>query len=103
MVSDKVEVISRKAGEDKAFRWTSDGKGRFTVEEAERKKNGTTVICHLNEEGKEYANRWQIENVIKRYSNHIPFPIFLHYEDTTFEGEGDKRKEKREKKKDKEK
>ena len=98
MVSDKVEVISRKAGEDKAFCWTSDGKGRFTVEEAERKKNGTTVICHLNEEGKEYANRWQIENVIKRYSNHIPFPIFLHYEETTFEGEGDKRKEKREKK-----
>jgi len=98
MVSDKVEVISRKAGEEKAFRWTSDGKGRFEVEEAERKKNGTTVICHLNDEGKEFANRWQIENVIKRYSNHIPFPIFLHYEETTFEGEGDKKKEKREKK-----
>jgi molecular chaperone HtpG len=98
MVSDKVEVISRKAGEEKAFRWTSDGKGRFEVDEAERKTSGTTVICHLNEEGKEYASRWQIDNVIKRYSNHIPFPIFLHFEETTYEGEGDKKKEKREKK-----
>ena len=98
MVSDRVEVISKKAGEDKAFCWSSDGKGRFEIEEAERKENGTTVICHLNEEGKEYANRWQIENVIKRYSNHIPFPIFLHFEETTYEGEGDKKKEKRQNK-----
>lgn len=98
MVSDKVDVISRKAGDQKAYKWTSDGKGEFEIVESERDKYGTTVILHLTDDGKEYANRWQIESIIKKYSNHIPFPIFLHYEDTTYEGEGDNRKEKKEQK-----
>ncbi len=98
MVSEKVEVISRKAGDDKAYRWVSDGKGKYEVDEAVREKNGTTVICHLNEEGKEFASRWRIESIIKKYSNHIPFPIFLYYEETKYEGEGDKKKEKKEQK-----
>ncbi len=98
MVSERVEVISRKAGEEQAFRWTSDGQGSYQLEEAERDSHGTTVICHINEEGQEYTSRWQIESVIKKYSNHIPFPIFLHYEDTKYEGEGDKRKETKEQK-----
>ena len=51
------------------------------------------MTLYLNKEGEEYANRWQIETIIKKYSNHIPFPIFLHYEETRFEGEGDKKKE----------
>jgi len=100
MVSEKVEVISRKAGEEKAFRWSSDGKGRYEVTEAERETNGTTVICHLNEDGREFASRWQIENIIKKYSNHIPFPIYLHYEETKYEGEGEKKTEKKEQKTD---
>ncbi|PKL41192.1 MAG: molecular chaperone HtpG [Spirochaetae bacterium HGW-Spirochaetae-1] len=93
MVADKVEVVSRRAGEDKAWKWTSDGKGEYDLEEAVRDKIGTTVTVFLNEDGKEFANRWTIENIIKKYSNHIPFPIFLHYEDTRYEGEGDNRKE----------
>lgn len=93
MVADKVEVISRRAGEEKANKWTSDGKGEFDIEEATRDTNGTTITLYLNDEGKEYANRWQIESIIKKYSNHVPFPIFLHYDDTKYEGEGDKRKE----------
>jgi molecular chaperone HtpG len=79
MVADKVEVLTRKAGEDKAWRWISDGKGGFDIEEAERPGPGTDVILHLNDEGLEYTDRWQIESIIKKYSNHIPFPIFLHY------------------------
>ena len=98
MVSEKVEVISRRAGEEKAYRWVSDGKGKYEISEATREKYGTAVICHLNEEGKEYTSRWQVESIIKKYSNHIPFPIFLHYEETKYEGEGDKRKEKSESK-----
>ena len=98
MVAEKVEVVSRKAGEDQAFRWTSNGQGSYQVEEAERESHGTTVVCHLNVEGKEYTSRWQIESVIKKYSNHIPFPIFLHYVDTKYEGEGDKKKETKEQK-----
>ncbi|MCL1834512.1 MAG: molecular chaperone HtpG, partial [Leptospirales bacterium] len=44
-------------------------------------------------EGEEFANRWSIQNIIRKYSNHVPFPIYLHFEDTRFEGEGDDRKE----------
>ncbi|TFG61834.1 MAG: molecular chaperone HtpG [Spirochaetales bacterium] len=97
MVADKVEVVSKKAGDVKAWKWISDGKGEFTITEAERAGNGTTVILYLNEEGKEYASRWQIENVVKKYSNHIPFPIFLEYAETDYD-EGDKKKKKNEKK-----
>ncbi|OHD65110.1 MAG: molecular chaperone HtpG [Spirochaetes bacterium RBG_13_51_14] len=98
MVAEKVEVVSRKAGEEKAFKWTSDGKGEFEIGEAGRETQGTTVTLYLNKEGKEYANRWQIESIIKKYSNHIPFPIYLHYEGVRYEGEGDKKKEVKEQK-----
>ena len=98
MVADRVEVISRKAGEDKAYRWESDGKESFSISEAERDSQGTTVILHLNEEGKEFANRWRIEDLVKKYSNHISFPIYLTFTETTYEGEKESRKEKKEKK-----
>src|ERR1700691_1330755 len=55
MVADKVEVISRKAGEDKAWKWISDGKTGFEIEPADRASAGTTVLLHLNEEGAQYA------------------------------------------------
>jgi len=88
MVADKVEVVSRKAGEEAAYRWVSDGKGDYSISEDVRKDQGTTVILHLNDNGKEYANRWQIQEIIKKYSNHIPFPIFLHYMDTEHDKDG---------------
>ncbi len=98
MVADKVEIITKKAGEDTASKWVSDGQGEYDLSDAERELAGTTITLFLNENGKEYSQKWSIENVIKKYSNHIPFPIFLHYEDTTFEGEGDKKEEKKEQK-----
>ncbi len=98
MVADKVEVLSRKAGEETAFKWISDGQGSFSVEEATSERNGTTVKLFLSERGKEFANRWQIESIIKKYSNHIPFPIYLHYEEVKSEGEEEEKKEKREQK-----
>ncbi|HSV93108.1 MAG TPA: molecular chaperone HtpG, partial [Desulfobacterales bacterium] len=81
MVADTVEVLSRRVGEQKAWRWTSDGKGEFEIAEAEREGSGTTVTLHLNEAGKEYADRWRIEGIIRKYSNHIAFPIHLHYDE----------------------
>ncbi|MRR35466.1 molecular chaperone HtpG [bacterium] len=81
MVADRIEVVSRKAGEDQAYRWASDGKGEYEITEAERETQGTTVTLHLNDEGREYASRWHIEDIVKKYSNHVPFPIFLHYEE----------------------
>ncbi len=98
MIADKVEVLTKKAGDDKAWKWSSDGKSGYSVTEAEKEGHGTSITVHLNDEGKEYAARWQLEDIIKKYSNHIPFPIFLEYMDTTYEGEGDNRTEKKEQK-----
>ncbi|HTZ57105.1 MAG TPA: molecular chaperone HtpG [Acidobacteriaceae bacterium] len=80
MVADRVEVVSRKAGEDKAWRWISDGKTGFEIEPAERAVAGTTVLLHLNEEGQQYANSWRLKEIVKKYSNHIAFPIFFTYD-----------------------
>jgi len=80
MVADRIEVVSRKAGEDKAWRWISDGRTGFEIEPAERSVAGTTVLLHLNDEGKQYANSWRLQEVVKKYSNHIAFPIFLTYD-----------------------
>jgi len=80
MVADRVEVVTRKAGEEKAWRWTSDGKSGFDIEPAERAVAGTTVLIHFNEEGQQYANSWRLKEIVKKYSNHIAFPIFLTYD-----------------------
>ncbi len=80
MVADKVEVITRKAGEDQAWQWISDGKSGFEITPATREVPGTTVLIHFNEEGKQYANGWRLQEIVKKYSNHIAFPIFLTYE-----------------------
>ena len=91
MVADKVEVFSRKAGEDKTFKWTSDGKTGFELEEATggnaRASAGTTVLIHFNEEGAPYASSWRLQEIVKKYSNHIAFPIFLTYEKSEWNAE----------------
>lgn len=93
MVAGKVQVLSRKAGEESAHLWTSSGESDYSVEEAEMEGWGTEVTLHLNGEGEEFASRWRIESLVKKYSNHISFPIFLSYDETVFEGEGDDKKE----------
>jgi len=91
MVADKVEVISRKAGEEKTYRWTSDGKIGFDIEEVSgadaRKAAGTTVLIHFNEEGAQYANGWRLQEIVRKYSNHIAFPIFLTYDKSDWDAE----------------
>jgi molecular chaperone HtpG len=77
MVADRVQVISRRAGEERAWRWTSDGKSGYEIEPAERATQGTTVTLYFNEAGKEYANSWKLREIIRKYSNHIAFPIYL--------------------------
>ena len=88
MVADKVEVISRKAGEEQAWKWTSDGKGEFEIEQSKRDTNGTTVTLQLADEGKEFATRWRIDEIVKKYSDHIAFPIYLHYTKTEYDDKG---------------
>ncbi len=93
MVADKVEVFSRKAGDSdaKTFKWTSDGKTGFELEEvsgeAARKSAGTTVLIHFNDEGAQYANGWRLQEIVKKYSNHIAFPIFLTYDKSDWDAE----------------
>tara|TARA_B100002052_G_scaffold298156_1_gene330790 strand:- start:3080 stop:4960 length:1881 start_codon:yes stop_codon:yes gene_type:complete len=89
MVADKVDVITKKAGNKKALQWSSDGKTGYSISESERDSQGTTVILYLNEEGKNFASRWQLESIVKKYSDHISFPIFLKYDETIY---GDKDK-----------
>ena len=96
MVADRVEVLTRKAGEDQAWLWSSTGEESYTIKEAQRDEPGTTITLHLNEEGDEYANQWQLRQLVEKYSDHIAFPIFLEYDQTSYEGEGEKRKEKKE-------
>jgi molecular chaperone HtpG len=90
MAADKIEVISRKAAEDKTWKWVSDGKDGFEIESADgaRDGQGTTVILHLTDEGLEYANRWSVEDIIKRYSNHVAFPIYLTYDEKEWDDKG---------------
>ncbi len=79
MVADKVEVLSRKAGEAEAWRWVSDGKGEFTMEAAEKPGRGTTILLHLHAEDAEYADAERLRRIVKTYSDHIALPIVLDW------------------------
>ncbi len=80
MVADKVEVTTKKAGEEKAYLWTSAGDGEFGIEETTQDAHGTTIVMHLKEDEGEFLETHRIETIIKKYSNHIPFPIFMDKE-----------------------
>tara|TARA_Y100001936_G_scaffold71153_1_gene70259 strand:+ start:265 stop:2142 length:1878 start_codon:yes stop_codon:yes gene_type:complete len=88
MVADRVEVASKKAGNKEAWRWISDGETGFEIKKDVKKDNGTSIIIHLNDEGKEFASRWQIESLVKKYSDHIDFPIFLTFPEIDYDDEG---------------
>jgi len=79
IVADKVTVESRRAGldADAAVRWESEGEGEFTIEEIEREERGTRVILHLKEDQTEFAESFRIDSLIRKYSDHIGFPVSL--------------------------
>jgi molecular chaperone HtpG len=77
MVADHVDVVSRRAGETAAHRWSSDGKGDFTIAAAERDGAGTDVILHLKEGEDDFLADYRIKEVVRRYSDHVPVPIEL--------------------------
>ena len=91
MVAKRIDVRSKKAGTEQAYLWSSTGKGTFDISESELDGHGTEIVLHLNEDGETYASRWQIEQLIKKYSDHIAYPIFLTYEAVTYD---DKKKDK---------
>jgi len=80
MVADKVEVTTKKAGEEQAFLWTSAGDGEFDIQNTTQDGHGTTIVMHLKEDEGEFLEEHRIDSIIKKYSNHIPFPIFMDKE-----------------------
>ncbi|MDD5156735.1 molecular chaperone HtpG [Sulfurimonas sp.] len=80
MVAHKVEVTSKKAGEESAYLWTSSGDGEFELESATKDGHGTTIVMYLNDDEMEFLEAHRVESIVKKYSNHIPFAIFMDKE-----------------------
>ena len=77
MVAEKVEVLSRKAGESQGWRWVSDGGGEFTVEPLPDAARGARIVVHLREGEDEYLDPARLRRIVKTYSDHIGLPIIL--------------------------
>ncbi|NSY61984.1 molecular chaperone HtpG [Agrobacterium tumefaciens] len=80
MVAHRVEVISRRAGKDEAWKWSSDGKGSYdivAVDPGQAPTRGTRVVLHLLEDAKKYTSKWTVEEIIRNQSGHVPVPIRL--------------------------
>lgn len=95
MVADHVAVVSKKAGEAQATRWESVGDGTFSIEPAQREQAGTTVTLRLkpkeNDDDSDYTNAWTLRQIVKKYSDFVPYPIrLIEKEPEDKEGEEEK-------------
>lgn len=102
MVADRVTVVSRKAGEEKAWRWESTGDGTYSIDEASRDHQGTSVTLHLKVENKDekageddehhevqdFATEWTIRDIVRKYSDFVAYPIRMRVERHKRVGEG---------------
>ncbi|ELG2617066.1 molecular chaperone HtpG [Campylobacter jejuni] len=86
MVASKIEVLSKKALDDKAYLWSSDANG-YEINDANKEEQGTSITLYLKDD--EFANTYKIESIIEKYSNHIQFPIFMEKEEFTPAKEGE--------------
>jgi len=89
MVSDQVIVRSKKYDSSSGYLWTSDGKGTFSIEETEYNEIGTEITLSIKKDEKEFLSKYKIEEIIKKYSDFVPFPIFV----TSEEDKNDKKKD----------
>ncbi len=89
MVSDQVVVRSKKYDSSSGYLWTSDGKGTFSIEETEYNEIGTEIMLSIKKDEKEFLSKYKIEEIIKKYSDFVPFPIFV----TSEEDKNDKKKD----------
>lgn len=86
MVAEKVDVISKKAGEDTAYKWSSTGTGEFDLAPCTKESAGTVIYIKLkDDEVSEFASKYRIKNIVEKYSNHIAYPIFLNYDEEVTE------------------
>lgn len=102
MAAKKIDVYTRKAaGDGKVMHWSSDGTNSYEIDEVasdsdvakkygfdKAETTGSAIVMALNDESKDYASRWKIEELIKKYSDHIAFPIYLHYEQNKYDDKG---------------
>lgn len=102
MAAKKIDVYTRKAaGDGKVMHWSSDGTNSYEIDEIasdsdvakkygfdKAETTGSAIVMALNDESKDYASRWKIEELIKKYSDHIAFPIYLHYEQNKYDDKG---------------
>ncbi|HHS6582558.1 TPA: molecular chaperone HtpG [Campylobacter jejuni] len=86
MVASKIEVLSKKALDDKAYLWSSDANG-YEIDDANKEEQGTSITLYLKDD--EFTNTYKIESIIEKYSNHIQFPIFMEKEEFTPAKEGE--------------
>jgi len=96
MVAEHVDVISKKAGEDQAYKFSTDGTGEYEIKPVIKESHGTVIYIKLKEDEKEFLNRWRVKEVIQKYSNHIAYPIYLNWTEEIQEGEGEEKKTKKE-------
>ncbi|MGH1487623.1 MAG: molecular chaperone HtpG [Cellvibrionaceae bacterium] len=96
IVADRVEVLTRRAGDDASagVHWECEGDAEYTVESITKESRGTTIILHLKDDAEEFADGWRLRSVIKKYSDHISLPVIMQKDPMpTAEGEEDKEQE----------
>ena len=77
IIADTVTVITRRAGTTQATKWSSHGESDYTLEATEKSQRGTDVILHLRDTEDEFLNDWRVKSIIRKYSDHIVFPILM--------------------------
>ncbi|MFL1452823.1 molecular chaperone HtpG [Marinobacter sp. GN3S48] len=90
IVSDKVEVFTRRAGAaaEEGVHWESNGDGEFTIEQVNRENRGTEIVLHLKSDAKEFADGFRLRGLVKKYSDHISFPVVMKSESEEEEEKG---------------
>jgi molecular chaperone HtpG len=82
MVADRVTLVTRRAGDDKATEWESSGDGTFTIKETSKFTHGTSITLHLKtfndgSEVEDFTDKWVISKIVKRYSDFVGYPIIF--------------------------
>jgi molecular chaperone HtpG len=92
IVADKVCVETRRAGvmAKDGVRWESSGEGDYTLESIHREQRGTTITLHIKDDESEFLDRWRLQQIITKYSDHIAFPVLME----EWQSEEDKKAEK---------
>lgn len=80
LVADRVEVVSRAAGTSEAWRWSSEGQGGFRIEPTTRDEQGTSIVLHLKDEHLDFLRTWELERLVREYSDYLAWPIELKKE-----------------------